>query len=338
MISIKTIAAECGVSIATVSKALNDHNDVSEATKKIIRDTAKELGYLPNSQARSLKTNKTFNIGVLFVDKAKSGLTNNYFASVLDSFKVEAERMGYDITFISKNIDTLNMSYYEHCKYRNVDGIVIACVDFLQPDVLELINSELPVVTIDYTVQNKISIISDNANGMKKLVEYIVSKGHTKIAYIYGDYSEVSINRVNAYREALDNARIEFNDSYLVEGRFHDPISTEECTKQLLNLEDPPTCIICPDDFAAIGTINAIDSMGLSLPNDISIAGYDGIFLSQVIKPKMTTIKQDTKTIGREAASQLIRVIKKQMKCPAAPTIIEGELLMGETIKDLTKV
>ena len=335
MISIKDIAAECGVSIATVSKALNDHNDVSEATKKHIRDVSKEMGYLPNSQARALKTNRTFNLGVLFVDAAESGLTHNYFASVLDAFKVEAERMGYDITFISNNIDTLKMTYYEHCKYRNVDGVVIACVDFTSHEVIDLINSELPVVTIDYNSQKKLSILSDNADGMKQLVEYIYSMGHKKIAYICGDNSEVSLIRQKSYQDTLRDLNIEFRDDYLIQGKFHDPVITEECTKKLLLLDEPPTCIITPDDFSAIGTINAIDGMGLSLPGDISIAGYDGIFLSQVLKPKLTTLKQNTKSLGKEAAKQLISVIRKELKYSVAPTIISGKLIKGESIKDL---
>ena len=335
MISIKDIAAECGVSIATVSKALNDHNDVSETTKKLIRDAAKSMGYLPNSQARALKTNKTFNLGVLFVDAAESGLTHNYFAAVLDAFKVEAERMGYDITFISNNIDYLKLTYYEHCKYRNVDGVVIACVDFTSQNVLDLINSELPVVTIDYNSHKKISILSDNINGMRHLVEYIFSMGHKKIAYIYGENSEVSLARRTSYQDTLERLNIDLRDEYSVGGKFHDPVTTEECTKRLLSLKEPPTCIITPDDFSAIGAINAIDSMGLSLPGDISIAGYDGIFLSQVLKPKLTTLKQDTKALGMEAAKQLISLIRKERRYFDEPIIIAGELIKGETIKDL---
>lgn len=114
MVSIKTIAEECGVSIATVSKALNNHSDVGVATKQLVCETAKRLGYLPNAQARALKTNKTYNIGVLLNDKAKSGLTHCYFSAVLDGFRVEAEKKGYDITFICGQIGGSSMSYYEH--------------------------------------------------------------------------------------------------------------------------------------------------------------------------------------------------------------------------------
>ena len=101
MISMKELAQHCGVSVATVSKALNDQNDIGESTKNKIKKAAVKLGYYPNAAARSLKTNRSYNIGVLFVDEANSGLTHEYFAAVLEGFKVEAEKQGYDITFIN---------------------------------------------------------------------------------------------------------------------------------------------------------------------------------------------------------------------------------------------
>ena len=112
MISIRDLAKECGVSMATVSKALNDHADVAEATKKRIRERAKELGYTPNSLARAIKTNRTKLIGILFVDEMHSGLTHEYFSNILESIKSSAESRGYDIAFINRN--TMG-SYLQHC-------------------------------------------------------------------------------------------------------------------------------------------------------------------------------------------------------------------------------
>ena len=100
MASIKDIAKACGVSVATVSKALNGHNDISQATKEKVREAARQIGYMPNSAARALKTNRTYNLGVLFVDEAQSGLTHEFFAAVLDSFKRHAEGRGYDLSLI----------------------------------------------------------------------------------------------------------------------------------------------------------------------------------------------------------------------------------------------
>lgn len=187
MPSLKDLAKECGVSVATVSKALNDQPDISPATRERIRAAAHRMGYLPNAAARSLKTNRTYNLGVLFVDERQSGLTHEYFSAVLDSFKVEAEKHGYDITFINHNISGKSMSYLEHCRYRNVDGVVIACVNFYEPQVVELVNSEVPVVTIDHVFNNRMAILSDNVFGLKALVRQAWACGHRRIAFIHGE-------------------------------------------------------------------------------------------------------------------------------------------------------
>lgn len=169
MVSLKDIAAACGVSASTVSKALNDLDDISEKRKAMIRQKANEMGYLPNMAARALKTKMTHNIGVLFIDDYHSGLTHPYFAPVLESLKTEVENLGYDITFINKNVGGREMSYLEHCRYRNVDGVVIANVDFTKEEVVELVESDIPVVTIDHVFNNCPAVVSDNIKGIREL-------------------------------------------------------------------------------------------------------------------------------------------------------------------------
>lgn len=332
MVSIKDVAAKCGVSVATVSKSLNDHSDISATTKDNVRRIAKEMGYFPNSSARALKTNRTYNIGVLFVDEAQSGLTHEYFANVLDSFKVEAEKCGYDITFINKQTGRKNMTYYEHSKYRGVDGVVIACIDFTDPDVLELIDGELPVVTIDHVFNNRTAIISDNIKGMKDLITYLYEKGHRKIAFIHGADSSVTRNRVGSFYRTMGELGIEVSDDYVKSGIYHDPDTTARLTRELLELRDRPTCIIFPDDFSCIGAINAIKDQGLTIPDDISIAGYDGIVLSQVLDPKLTTLQQDTKTLGKSAAEKLIALIENPKAAIVERVVVEGKVLTGSSV------
>ncbi len=331
MVSMKDISEKCGVSVATVSKALNDHSDIGEVTKEHIKQVAKEMGYFPNSSARALKTKRTYNLGVLFVDEAQSGLTHEYFSHVLDSFKVTAEKSGYDITFICRNT-VHNMSYLEHSKYRGVDGVVIACVDFHDLEVLELVRSEIPVVTIDYVFNNRVGIISDNIKGMKDLVEYIYSKGHRKIAYIHGADSSVTQNRLGSFYKTTEKLGLKIGDEYVKEGIYHNPDISAERTRELLELEDRPTCIIYPDDFSAMGGINAIKESGLRIPEDISVAGYDGIRLSQVLNPRLTTLKQDTTTLGRLAAERLIELIEKPKSAVIERIIVSGEVLEGDSV------
>ncbi|MCD7731271.1 MAG: LacI family transcriptional regulator [Oscillospiraceae bacterium] len=335
MVSIKDIASECGVSIATVSKALNNHKDVSEATKNAVRETAKRLGYLPNYQARALKTNRTYNLGVVFAERAQSGLTHSYFAAVLNSFKNEAEANGYDITFISSNIGNNPLTFYEHCISRNVDGVMVANVDdYEDVHVTELLESSVPLVTLDYKTENKPAVISDNYQGMQTLVKYVYDKGHRKIAYIYGDEASVTSIRIGSFRDALKSLNIEIREDYLLHGKYHDPAVTEQLAARLVKMSDPPTCIVLPDDFSAIGALTAFEKLGMSVPNDISIVGYDGIMLSQVLNPKLTTFKQDTEKLGAEAAKQLISLITKKISGNIEPIIVEGSLLEGSSVKN----
>lgn len=333
MASMKDIANACHVSVATVSKALNDHKDIGEETKLHIKQVAKEMGYFPNSVARALKTNKTYNIGVLFVEEARSGLTHNFFSHVLDSFKTTAEEQGYDITFLNCSKKRYNrMSYLEHSRYRGFDGVVIACVNFDDPQVVELIQSNLPIVTVDRTYDNRIGIISDNYQGQKELLEYIIGMGHQKIAYVHGLDSAVTRQRIKSFRETMQKHDIAIPDEYMKVAEYGDPVMTAVRTEELLRLSDPPTCILFPDDYAAYGGINVIKAAGLRIPEDISVAGYDGITLAKMIEPKLTTIEQDTKTLGMLAAQKLISLIEKPKQTDIEIIMVEGHLLEGETV------
>lgn len=332
MVSLKDISKRCGVSVATVSKAINDHNDVSVKTKEMINRVAKEMGYFPNSQARALKTNRTYNLGVLFIDKAERGLTHEFFASVLNSFKREAEENGYDITFINKNIGGQKMTYYEHCRYRNVDGVLAACVDFRDPDVYELINGDIPVVTVDHIFDGRAAILSDNRQGIKELFNYVYSMGHRKIAYIQGEKSCVSDNRLIGFFKSMSDNNIIVEDDYILVGEYMNPELTEKLTTQLLSLSVPPTCIFLPDDFAAIGAYNAAKKLNLTVGKDISLVGYDGQRISQFLSPMLTTYKQDADEIGRRATRQLVSLIEKPNVTFNEVQTVKGQLVISGSV------
>lgn len=338
MVSMKDISAACGVSIATVSKALNNHRDIGEDTKAHIREVAKKMGYFPNSSARALKTNRTFNLGVLFVDEAQSGLTHDYFSYVLDSFKRKAEEEGYDITFINCSKSGKNKrTYLEHCKYRGFDGVMIACVDFYDPEVTELVQSDIPVVTIDHLFHNRIAIISDNIKGMRDLLTYIYEMGHRRIAYIHGVASSVTQSRLSSFYKTAEELGIDIPDEYIKESAYRDTERAGIVTQELLDLKKPPTCILYPDDFSCFGGINAIKERGMRIPDDISVAGYDGIRVGRHIEPQLTTLMQNTVSLGRNAAEQLIDLIEHPKTALIQQIIIEGAVYPGKSVKDLNQ-
>lgn len=334
MVSLKDIAGRCGVSIATVSKALNDQKDIGEETRKKIKRIAAEMGYSPNSAARVLKTKRSYNLGILFQDDAHRGLTHEYFSGVLQGIKEEAERLGYDLTFINTYSEHKRMSYLEHCRSRNFEGVVVVCVDFNHPEVQQLLNNtHIPVVTIDYLHQNCSAVSSNNVKGMEELIQYIYDKGHRKIAYIHGQkFSYVTRERLASFYQMMDRLGIEVPEGYVKEAEYLETEGTAKYTRELLSMEETPTCILYPDDTSLIGGWNVILEAGLRIPEDISIAGYDGSKVSQLLHPKLTTIRQKTEEIGKQAAIHLIRKIEKPKTTLVTRVVIDGKLLNGQSV------
>lgn len=336
MVTIRDIAERYGVSVATVSKALNNQKDIGAKTKEEIRRLAKEMGYAPNAAAKELKTNRTHNLGVLFVDEGHSGLTHDYFNHVLDSFKNTAELSGYNVTFVNCCKESAQRyTYLEQARSRGFDGIVIACINYNDPEVIELMRSDIPVVTIDYVFNEKINIMSDNNTGMRDLVKYVYSMGHRKIAYIHGETNTVSKGRLASFRKTCEELGVPVPNDYVRESTFRNVEGSYKRTKELLKLKNAPTCIIYPDDFSAFGGINAIYELGLKIPEDVSVAGYDGISLARCFKPQITTIVQDTNKIGQEAAKKLISQIEKPDTTLIEMVVVPGYVFEGESVGEI---
>ena len=332
MTSLKDIAQQCGVSVATVSKALNGQLDIGEETRRKIRLKAEELGYTTNAAARALKTKRTYNIGVLFVDPTHGGLAHEFFSTVLDGIRTEAEQSGYDITFINCNIGRRETSYLQHCLYRGVDGVVIASADFKDPMVLELVNSSLPVVTLDHVFNDHISVVSDNIRGMEELVRHVIAKGHRRLAFIHGEKTSVTVNRLAGFHKTCEELGVPVRDEWIRESAYHDSEGCYRITKEILALGERPSCIFFPDDYSFVGGYNAIREAGLRLPEDISAVGYDGIPLSRIMSPVLTTWRQDTTGLGRTCAEKLIGLIERPKTAIFDRVVVKGSLQEGGTV------
>ena len=178
-------------------------------------------------------------------------------------------------------------------------------------------------------------VISDNVGGIRQLVEYIYGRGHRKIAYIHGADSVVTKNRLASFYRTAEKLELTVPDAYIKEGAYRDTSASYKATNELLDLPEPPTCIIYPDDFAAFGGINAISERGLRIPEDVSVAGYDGIRIGRHFQPQLTTIVQDTERLGREAAIKLINLIENPKTTLIEQIVVEGAVFEGNSVKQL---
>lgn len=336
MVRLKDVAERLGVSVATVSKALNGMPGISEETIRLVKETARDMRYLPNISARALKTNRSFNIGVLLFVRDVSPLAHEHISRVLGAIQREAELKRYDVTLISRYVVEVAGSYLNHCRSRNYDGVIILSGSYDEQTLQELIDSELPLVTIDAFFPGRSGIQSDNAGAMRELTAHLLKLGHRRIAFIHGEETRLTQERIDGYREALLKAGIKPRPEYLRAGLFHDPETSARETSALLSLPEPPTCILYPDDFSLLGGRSELDQRGLMIPEDISIAGFDGILLSQAMHPKVCTMEQDTRAMGRGAFELLLRAIEAPEQFVPEHRLLPCRLLAGQSAGPLS--
>ena len=327
------LAKQCGVSIATVSKALSGAPDISAETAARIQKAAAEMGYTPCAAARSLKTSRSHNLGVIFSDGTSSGLTHEHFAYILNSFKRRAEELRYDITLISDHSGPWGNDYVNHVRFRNCDGVAVLVADNAAPTAQELVRQGVPVVSVDYHFDNCSCIESDNVSGIRELVEYVYSQGHRRIAVIFGDDNAVTRIRMSSFFNTCSRLNLTIPEEYVCFGRYHSGKCSAEATRRLMELPEPPTCILYPDDFSFFGGKRELESMGLSIPEDVSVAGYDGLSVGKVVS--LTTVQQNTDAIGVAAAEELARAVEEGRGYLPRTQVIPCSLISGATVQKI---
>ena len=335
MVTLKDIARECKVSFSTVSKALKGSPEISIETTDFIKKKAQEMGYHPNIAARSLRTNRTYDIGVIFEDKTGAGFQHQYFATIISGIQKVAFQKGYEMTFVGGD-STKNYDYYSHALARNYDGLAILSCDFTSSGITGLVKSEIPTVSLDYFYDlDHAAVMSDYSAGINELLEYVISMGHKKIAMIHGEKTWVTDERIQAFNKVCKAHGIDVPAEYFAEGLYHDPVTSSAATEVFLSLSEPPTCIFYPDDYAALGGIRELTSRGLTPGKDISIVGYDGIALTSMMIPPLTTYEQNGETIGRVMAEALINKIENPENFEPKKEMITGRLIKGGTVVKL---
>lgn len=335
MVTIYDIAKEVGCAPSTVSRALGGAYGVHEKTKQKIFQVAKMLNYVPDSTAKNLKTKRTWNIGVVMYIEGLSGLKHYLFAEILDSFANVVESFNYDVTLFSKNIVLSEKSLLAHCRSKRLDGVFIVCGDFTAKPIKELLESEIPVVTVDYFNADSDTIncvTSDNRRKMYDLTEYILQNGHRDILYIMGQDVFVTQERVKGFQAALKAYGVPFRSEMLCRGEYYNLDLTYKLTKEAMSGERRPTALLMPDDYCAIAAYDALAAMGLKIPADVSIAGFDGLEIGQRMTPSLTTIRQNTVGIGEYAANRLLALIEGTADEAGSLKTIEGQLICGESV------
>ena len=337
MVTIKDISRLSGFSVTTVSKALNDYPDISQSTRNVILGICEEVGYVPNSSARSLKTQRSYTIGVIFEEETNQGLQHPLFSKILEQFKSEVEKEGYDIMFLAKNMGKQNGSYLQHSMRKQVEAIFVLCADFNAQRIVELSASDIPLVVIDFSVDQALNISSNNDKGVEEAVTHLIDLGHRDIGHIFGDRNTyIGGQRKRRFEETLKKHQLVVRDEWLVAGPNFSKEDGFYAMQQLLKHDAQPTAIFCASDMLAIGAIQAIKEAGKRVPEDYSIVGFDGIDLGQLITPRLTTIRQNTAEMGSIAARNMMELIENKSQKQMFDAInVDTELIIGESSKPI---
>ncbi len=332
MVRLKDIAEACGVSAATVSRALNGRTDENRERTAFILQTAREMGYYPNAAARTLKTSRSSVIGILYEDR----MNHEYFSSLIDALRTEAGKKGYDLTLIGQE-SSKNESYYDHARRRNLDGVVAIQADFDSANVIRLASSDMPTVVIDHVYEGCDCVSSDNRASMERIVRHVYNRGHRRIACITGQPGAVSRERLAGFYKICAELGIRVPEGLVREGSFHDPEGCAAIVKDLMRGREKPTCVLCQDDYSCLGALWALKAGGIRVPEDVSLVGYDGIRMTQMMEPRLMTYRQNTPEIAAEVVKLLTEAIETPEKHIPRQITVEGMLLEGDTLSELSR-
>ncbi|HWH93243.1 MAG TPA: LacI family DNA-binding transcriptional regulator [Baekduia sp.] len=313
--TIRELARMSGVSIGTVSRALNGYADVNPETRERIVRLAEELDYTPSASARTLVTQRSHVVGV-FLDTGEGhpDLQHPFFHEVLAGVQETAGAQGFDLLLFATEQPGNGYgrhSYVKRCRHHNVDGVVLMGVDHQDEEVRRLTASTIPTIGVDVELEGRAAgyVCSDNVAGGELAVAHLAAQGHRRIAVIHGPTDTLAgLDRLKGYRQGLAAAGLAFRDEYVTQGDFYVE-SGDRAAQALLALPEPPTAIVAASDLMAVGAIRAAADRGLNVPRDLSVIGFDDILLATHLQPGLTTLRQDKAGLGAAAARTLLQLV-----------------------------
>jgi len=314
--TLATISEEAGVSKATVSLALNGSSLVSKETAKRVIEIARRYNYHPNAIARSLAIGKS-GVITLFVVGSKEHASQRLLSSswmfynpIIKSISLILSRAKYHFQFEILNPNYLSEQEVieQHIQEGASDGIILLCFDEFNYSVSGFLeNAHCPIVTVNRKLSEKISSFQiDNFMGAKNATDYLIMKGHIKIAHIRGPYNSYnSEERKRGFIEAMTEYGLDIPESFIPTGDWTID-SGYASTLSLMEKKDPPTALFCANDNMAIGALQALRELRLHVPEDVSVVGFDDSEISRVIQPSLTTIRQPLEELGSLAAAEVL--------------------------------
>lgn len=334
-VRMKDIAEDLGVSVVTVSKAFNNHSDVSAETKARVLQRMKELNYQPSLHAQGLASGRSFIVGFIVPD-----LVHAFFSEIAKSLSRVLNAQGYGLVISSSDEDPeIERKEIDQMIRRRVDALLIASCQSNSDSLMRLSDQKISYILIDRTFQRQ----KDNFVGANDVLvgematEHLIKLGRRRIAHIGGQMVSTSIDRLQGYKNALARHKIRLNPDYVINrgrGDESGDITGREAMEKLLKLDPLPDAVFCFNDPAAIGAMGAILDAGLRIPEDIAIVGCGNIRYSESLRVPLTSVDVPSSTLGEKAGKLALQMMKapkpqsaKSIHVP--PTLIVRQSSVG---------
>lgn len=332
-VTIKDIAKRTGVSHSTVSRALRGNSLISLETTERIRKAAAEMGYQPSAAARSLKTKRTQVLGVILNSPA-----DPFFGEILFGIEECAQEAGYSLFIAASQHDPIReRKIVQTMMEQRTDGVIICSSSFSSEQGRQLLAHGFPIVMVNHQAAENYhySIYHDDVDGSRHLTRYLIDLGHKRIAYLGNSRAgRTTMDRLNGYRIEMTNAGMSIPEDYIYNVPGGEPDLGLASVSHFLQIKEPPTAVVCFNDMLAIGVLQGYHRAGISIPGEVSVAGFDNITFSAFTRPPLTTFDQPKKSLGREAAELLLDLLKSEkpeITHSRSVKILKGRLLIRES-------
>ncbi len=328
---IKDIAERAGVSVATVSRALSGSSLVTDETRKRIHELARELNYRPNVSARNLRTRRSMSVLLVVRD-----VGNPFYLEILKGVEATARAAGYAVLMgNTENDPDREVEYFNMLRDGHADGMILMTGKLPEPQPGESAAvSHLPIVVALEMIETAgfPHVQIDNSAAARSAVDHLIALGHRRIAHIAGPLPEVmAMHRRDGYRAAMAAAGLPIPEGFEVRGDYLLE-SGEACATALFDLAEPPSAIFVANDEMAYGAIHALRRLGLDVPGDVSVVGFDDLYLSKAFYPPLTTVSQPRADIGRTAMSLLLNILSGDDDASAPAVVLPTALnIRGST-------
>lgn len=303
--TIKDVAREAGVSIATVSRVLNNKEWVKDETRDKILAVVEKMNYVTNFSAKNLRNNKSNSIGVIVPE-----VSVPFYAQIIKGIENKANEMNLRLIVCDadNNLDK-ELDFARFLYDSSIDGLILIIPLMSNEEIVKMKHDKRPVVVFGRNMEeyNIPSITVDNTLGVYHAVKHLHSHGFTKIAFIGGNETEKldRWERIQGYKQALKECDLEFRPDYLENGLYQEEAASSAFIR-LMKLSDPPNAIFCGNDEMALGVLKAARKLGIKIPEQVGLIGFDNIPVCQYTSPTLTTINQPTYTIGNLCCKKLI--------------------------------